>query len=635
MEYKNRPDELNGLFDLIRKEDVVLFLGAGVSRYAGLPSGAELSEYIFKMLPENVRANVVNDSKNLKEISSQYIYAYGKDSRKNLIRIIKSIFEDRCQQNSSRNPLSALAKAPHFKYIITTNYDSLIENSFDKDSCIVVANNNDVPKVGTSNGKTVLIKVHGDFNNIENIILTKEDYNNLYNSGRMDSPIWNMVKNLFAIKSILFLGYSYGDGNIDAIISFTNSHIKKRKEIYFISKDINSSKLNEMKSKCIIPIEMDFESFFLEYIPIFNETIIRDFNSNLTSYETASRYLQNVIPEMKNGKIIKLEPKSNEDAIEISFTTNEKSSYRKLTNIDNFDSFIIKDISNFQLRVAGITLPIDKLSCIEISQNPNDEFTSSIYFVDSGFGIRNIPTKRYYGKNKMRIVYELKGGQIFIEWRRKYKGNKNVVTYNFIPNAIGSSVPTAIEWYSLIENIRFERKFRLKTSLGSEITTSLKLPDDIKGNESFKGILDYMLLLEKIERYYDVEFFGKIYPSSRDMNIVNLMINNMEGNIIKKSKDNDISVKVTLENTDEDSARILVIQDRSKFVSIKKEQTIVNLHGKQINLGYLMFKAIDQEIISENKLDNGDIEQVFKVQKGKYKAIYQPIPPDKYSLDKD
>jgi len=48
-----------------------------------------------------------------------------------------------------------------------------------------------------------------------------------------------------------------------------------------------------------------------------------------------------------------------------------------------------------------------------------------------------------------------------------------------------------------------------------------------------------------------------------------------------------------------------------------------------------MFKAIDQEIISENKLDNGDIKQVFKVQKGKYKAIYQPIPPDKYSLDKD
>ena len=48
-----------------------------------------------------------------------------------------------------------------------------------------------------------------------------------------------------------------------------------------------------------------------------------------------------------------------------------------------------------------------------------------------------------------------------------------------------------------------------------------------------------------------------------------------------------------------------------------------------------MFEAIDPEIISENKLDNGDIEQVFKVQKEKYRAIYQPIPPDKYSLNED
>lgn len=36
--------EKERIFELIRKEEVLLFAGAGLSRYAGYPSGKELAE---------------------------------------------------------------------------------------------------------------------------------------------------------------------------------------------------------------------------------------------------------------------------------------------------------------------------------------------------------------------------------------------------------------------------------------------------------------------------------------------------------------------------------------------------------------------------------------------------------------
>ncbi|MFI3262522.1 MAG: hypothetical protein R3Y26_06400 [Rikenellaceae bacterium] len=49
---------LKDLFDRISKEDVVLFVGAGVSMSAGLPSGSQLSNIIFKLLPKEIQASL-------------------------------------------------------------------------------------------------------------------------------------------------------------------------------------------------------------------------------------------------------------------------------------------------------------------------------------------------------------------------------------------------------------------------------------------------------------------------------------------------------------------------------------------------------------------------------------------------
>ena len=47
------------IFELVRNEELLLFVGAGMSRYAGYPSGAELAEILHENLPSDLREHIV------------------------------------------------------------------------------------------------------------------------------------------------------------------------------------------------------------------------------------------------------------------------------------------------------------------------------------------------------------------------------------------------------------------------------------------------------------------------------------------------------------------------------------------------------------------------------------------------
>lgn len=46
------------LFELIRKEEIILFIGAGMSLYAGYPSGAQLVKKLYKGLSPNHKQQI-------------------------------------------------------------------------------------------------------------------------------------------------------------------------------------------------------------------------------------------------------------------------------------------------------------------------------------------------------------------------------------------------------------------------------------------------------------------------------------------------------------------------------------------------------------------------------------------------
>jgi len=73
------------LFELIRKEEVVLFVGAGFSINAGYPSGDKLCKRIFDDLSDTEKTDI-NDKLPLPELTEEFVQIRG-NSRNSLITI--------------------------------------------------------------------------------------------------------------------------------------------------------------------------------------------------------------------------------------------------------------------------------------------------------------------------------------------------------------------------------------------------------------------------------------------------------------------------------------------------------------------------------------------------------------------
>ena len=110
-------------------------------------------------------------------------------------------------------------------YIITTNYDTLIEDEIN--NLQVVSKDEDLPYTSSNR---MLIKMHGDFKN-KNIVLKKSDYDNYEKNFQLISTL---IKGLFTTNTILFIGYSYNDVNVKQIMNWIKEILKEETRKAFL-----------------------------------------------------------------------------------------------------------------------------------------------------------------------------------------------------------------------------------------------------------------------------------------------------------------------------------------------------------------------------------------------------------------
>ena len=200
--------QYKAVIDLIRKEKVSLFLGAGFSLKAGAPSCKLLTEHILNDFEEDERQWYANHP--LDVLAKEYI-DYNDGNRRKLIELLRPLFDFSIVDFSDHQSLAAI---PHFRRIFTTNYDCLLEKAYG-DSCVVVKRNEDVHNVNAA--RVTVFKIHGDFDYPDDLLITKDDYFDFYRSQR-NELIWDVVKAEFATHPILFIGYSLEDDNIYTLI---------------------------------------------------------------------------------------------------------------------------------------------------------------------------------------------------------------------------------------------------------------------------------------------------------------------------------------------------------------------------------------------------------------------------------
>ena len=156
------------IFELISKEEVVLFAGAGLSLYAGYPSGNGLRKIFYDTLNQKEK-EIINEHQQLSTLTQNLFDLH--NSRNSTISILRDVFLAKPKSNEIHRRISEI---PHFKTIITTNYDNLIEDTCNKYNK-VVDDKYCVKQLFQNKPKSdlILYKMHGDIDFPADAILTK------------------------------------------------------------------------------------------------------------------------------------------------------------------------------------------------------------------------------------------------------------------------------------------------------------------------------------------------------------------------------------------------------------------------------------------------------------------------------
>ena len=232
----------------------ILFLGAMASapspegspfQYKNAPpSGAELSRQLA------ARCKYPDEDKtNLQRVSLYYQFREG-GSRQSLVKAIReeiTEFEEVTESGERKNrpfvpsPALRMLAALPFSIVITTNYNHLFDialaraNTRDERPKQPIKRIYDPTRTGPPESvpldpteeKPILLKLHGDINKPESIVVTEEDYIVFIQrmSIRHLHPIHENIQARINTWPILFIGYSLKDYNLRLLFKTLRWHV--------------------------------------------------------------------------------------------------------------------------------------------------------------------------------------------------------------------------------------------------------------------------------------------------------------------------------------------------------------------------------------------------------------------------
>jgi hypothetical protein len=252
------------LIEQLKNGNVILFCGAGISASeGGLPSGQQLARELAERAGVPALVNAP-----LPEVAQAYELEMGHHS---LIEYIAGRIDD-----SRYIPLRThrLIAALPFSKIVTTNWDNLLEEALHQAGkpCVKVVGDSNL--AFADDAKVLLVKLHGSIEQQDSIIITGDDYYDVF-ARRPETA--NLVQTYFATKTILFLGFGLADEDFKRLYHEVMRHIgvhKRRAYAVQLSPDELMVKYWEQKNVKIITADaMTFlqalaEALGKEVVPI-------------------------------------------------------------------------------------------------------------------------------------------------------------------------------------------------------------------------------------------------------------------------------------------------------------------------------------------------------------------------------
>lgn len=218
----------------------IFFLGAGVSASsqtsAGLrPKGwkdflSDATDLIHKTDKKVLVKKLIEEGKNL--LALQAIYSEVDPSKYR--NFLDECFNNQCFQASELHQI--IFKLDQ-RLVITTNFDKIYESywhSISKDGFKVITYDSEslVDEIRSEN--RLVIKAHGSIDNINKMIFTRSEY---HKAKRVHSKFYEVLKALFITHTVIFIGCSLDDPDVQLILEDVNIIGSAQKPHYILAKE--------------------------------------------------------------------------------------------------------------------------------------------------------------------------------------------------------------------------------------------------------------------------------------------------------------------------------------------------------------------------------------------------------------
>jgi hypothetical protein len=281
---------INTIISANRNKLLAVFIGAGISKTSDTPSNqlpnwAELIEKLKSELYETKEQDYL-------KIAQLYFLTYGEYKYYNTV---KKFFPDTIEPSFIHEMIFDLNP----EIIITTNWDTILENAIKKQGYLYDVVSSDAELVKSTLPKKI-IKMHGDFNH-QNFVFKEDDY---INYSEHFPLIENYIKGILSTHTVVFLGYSYNDMDIKHIIKWIQSRSDCRPPMFLTEFSENLSQKRYLENFGITILVLEDENDSLpdsyhlntkkthRFLDILNA---KDFIYKLSTAEDIIQYIYNKI----------------------------------------------------------------------------------------------------------------------------------------------------------------------------------------------------------------------------------------------------------------------------------------------------------------------------------------------------
>lgn len=627
------------LIKLVRKCKVSPFLGAGFSIEAKAPSVDDLKTTILSEFDnEELRNEHKDDS--LQDLTNFFVEKVCNGSRNQLIELLheKFNFAPACM-----NDHSMLATIPHFKHIFTTNYDTLLEDSYPITERNVVRNDKDCTYIQEK--KTTIFKIHGDFTDPDSVIITSNDYEQFFEEP-INSWLWDLTKTEFLTKHILFIGYNLYDDNIIDIIKHISDAVgRNQKEMFLIVPRINESRKTQLKKLGVTYYEAYASEFLNELITELKSNISKDFKHGEVPAEVYTKFCNFhdftpgiIMPPDGENQINgfkPLEKKSIEQKIQ--FTVDDV--YKEIANNMDFEKYgVIIDnpiypaipkiefkgehLLNCVHSVNGVVID-DNITAIFVMPVPKDR-ELTIHIPSRNF-IEIIKGKAY-ALNKQKVVFDIDFHIYTMKMivainEQAPKDRKFNVNFTFKSKETFTDIDLAIKWIDFISAFFSGEDVFIKDV--SNIPFNIK--NTTKNVEhNFEKFKEYYKNLKQIEQLTG-EKFSLYHDCSEQAYYASckyLAYLKHEPVIIKSPGGVKISAEaITLPDFAERN------YENKEMAAVSTSTDIVlDLNGKTYKIPYMHSIYSPCKVIKLQRKDQDKIDIEFKYEADQYYALYSNKP---------